>query len=604
MRDVVNPKTIVEIPETIEWGNMTYPVVSITGFSTNGKTIESLTIPASVTRLSGTATLTTLKELIIKDSPSELWITNLYSYDGDSDRAEGRHAFYYSPLSELYLGRNLSYYRDNSNGYSPFAKHNFNKVIIGPEVTDLSFNLFWNCNFNSFNLDKAVILKSIRDDALSKTNLEELILPETVESVSNDFRYNQSLRNIYIGKDLSQIDTSFDHFYNLQSITVNPENPNFKSIDGGLYTADTNTLLRWIPAAPVSETTPAKKIADGAFNELQQTTLVIPNGAEELGSNLIRNCSQLSSIVIPASVKKINQNSLSSCYLNNTYESWWFDDDVSYPTISDGCVIVLAEKPPTVGTNAFKGREGWTLWVPQDWYTVDYIFATGWDIFKTVVFGSQLISLRPNILEAGTVSSDKKFYNALERMNLTLESVDSRYRFVGWFDRNELISSEHQAEHKIVSLSSIEARFEPIPDAASDIVSVKIINGHLLVDIDLEATAGTYETTLYDSEGNNLGSVTTQVKLSRSESVNLPNSPDFSTATNYGLIVYDNNNNKIAHYVGKVSSNDQITLIEEIRADSGIADIYYNLQGQRVTSPQKGKIYIVNHNGKYQKVLR
>lgn len=603
--DIETPKTMVEIPNSITYNDTTYPVVSITGFSTCGNTIESLTIPSNVTRLSGTNVLTSLKELYITDSPNSLWISNIYSYDGDSDRAEGRHAFYYSPLKTLYLGRNLQYFRDNSNGYSPFALHNFENVTIGPEVTVLYNNLFWNCTFESFNLEQAVSLREICDDAFSKTNLEEIILPESVESVSNDFRFNQKLKYLYIGKSLSKLDYSFEHFFSIDSITVNPENPNFSSISNTLYTADKQILLRHMPAAIISESTPAKKVGDHAFDELQQSTLNIPQGVETIGSNVSNNCPQLSSIVIPSSVKSISNKAFSSWSLNNTSESWYFDGDSRNYSADKGCFIVLANEPPTIGDDVFKGREDWTLWVPYSWYNKyldrDGIYITGWDIFKDYIYGSQLISVVPNILEAGKVSSDKRFYNALESMSLTLDSLNQYYNFVGWFDRDQLISPEHKIMHKVVSLKPIEARFEPIPDAASDFVSVHIIDGHILIDIALTANAGTYTTTLYDDNDNKLGSVTTQISKTTSRSGFENELSDFSKATKYSLIVYDQNNQKQAHYIGKIKSNDSVLTIKNLNNYSK-PTIYYNLQGQKVTTPLKGNLYIVNLDGKYRKI--
>lgn len=601
-------KTIVEIPESITYDGTTFPVVSIGGFPSNGNSIESLTIPSSVTRLSGTKVLTSLKELYIKDSSNELWISNIYSYDGDSDSAEGRHAFYFSPLKELYLGRNLTYRADNSDGYSPFAGHNFENVSIGPSVTVLNRNLFWNCTFDSFSLEQAVSLRDIGDDALSKTNLEELILPESVESISNDFRFNQKLRYLYIGKNLSRFDYRFDHFYSLKNLSINIENINFASIDNAVYTTDKQTLLRWLPSVTISDTTPARKIGDHAFQSYQHPTLIIPQGAEILGSNLVDNCPDLSSIVIPASIKSINNGALSARYLNNTYESWYFDGDLEIYSAKKGCLIVLAEEPPTVGKDVFKGREDWTLWVPRSWYNnyldSDGIYANGWDVFSRYVYGSQPINVAANILEAGKVSSDKSRYSAFEPMSLSLDYLDPLYNFIGWYDRDQLISSDYRVTHNVVSLEPIEARFEPIPDAASDIVSVYIIDGHLIVDINLSANAGVYETTLFDADGNELGSVQTHIIKKESRSVYEHESASdsiFLNAYNYSLIVYDNNSNKLAHYIGKVKNNNSVLTIDEVNKYS-LPTVYYNLRGQKMKTPRKGEIYIVNVNGKYRKI--
>lgn len=604
--------TEVVLPSSVEYDGTTYPVTSIASMSANGGALESLTVPPSVTRIEKKAfeTCRSLRTLIIEDATAELWIGNIYSYDGDSDRAEGRHQFYYCPLKELYIGRDISYARDNSDGYSPFANKNYTYAAIGPNVTRMYANFFWNCDFETFDITRATSLKDIWSDALSKTDIEELILPESVERLMRYFEFNQSLKKIYLGANLKELDYTFPHFYALEDIEVSPANPYFKSVDGALYDAAGQTLLRWpLNRETDGSTTAAKTIASGAFRDSRARVLRIPDGAENLEKDLVQNCFDLRSIIIPSSVTSIADYAFEAYGYDNSYESWWYDGDSWLHTVpDDGCVIVFNQKdyfnntPPACQANSFKGRYNWSLWIADGGYDGPYATASGWENFTHRVSGAQPVAVVSNIAEAATVSGSGRF-KPLDHVAMSVESVDNRYKFVGWYDGDQLLSTDLQADWQVVRLvKTLTARFEPVPDAAADIVTVKIIDGHVIIDIAPRADAGTYVTTLFDSEGNRLGSVTTQVDYV--ERTSAAQTADFSKADSYSMKIYDRDSNLLAHYAGKVADKS-VSGINATHCDADNSpDVYYDLQGRKVSSPQSGLIYMQITPGGTKKFLK
>ena len=175
---------------------------------------------------------------------------------------------------------------------------------------------------------------------------KDIVIPEisggkTVTGIAaGAFKDCTKIETITISKTIKEIDvTAFYDCKNLHTITVKEGNPNFKSIDGNLYTADGRTLLFYskgktnsVYTVPYGVTT----IESGAFNECVNLAEVklpsvqkINNRAfegcksienVEFGSNLVfigdyafAGCTALSSINIPDHVSVIGSNAFFNC---------------------------------------------------------------------------------------------------------------------------------------------------------------------------------------------------------------------------------------------------------------------------------------------------
>ncbi len=111
------------------------------------------------------------------------------------------------------------------------------------------------------------------------------------------------LVNLTVPKEILDLDPDiFDDLPNLESISVDPENPNYADEDGVLFDKDKTELLRY-PEAKDDEkyTVPetVEKIAPGAFEDCDNLSEVeIPENVGEIGDNAFSDCDNLEKAVI------------------------------------------------------------------------------------------------------------------------------------------------------------------------------------------------------------------------------------------------------------------------------------------------------------------
>ena len=128
--------------------------------------------------------------------------------------------------------------------------------------------------------------------------------------------WSQNIKSIYIPKTITEIDIgAFIRTTSLEEINVAPDNPNYKSIDGVLYTKDGKTLI----AYPIGK---------------KDTSFIVPDGVEEIAdyafaygtsetmpsSSLLNsepNNVNLKHVDFPDSLKKIGNEAFYGVFLKN-----------------------------------------------------------------------------------------------------------------------------------------------------------------------------------------------------------------------------------------------------------------------------------------------
>jgi hypothetical protein len=129
---------------------------------------------------------------------------------------------------------------------------------------------------------------SIGDSAFRGcTSLTSVTIPNGVTSIEDEaFRGCTSLTSVTIPNSVTNIgDWAFYNCTNLVGITVDTNNPNYTSEDGILYNKEKTKIL----GVPM-------KVSG---------TLTIPNGVTYIGGDFY-NCTSLTSVIIPNSVKTID----------------------------------------------------------------------------------------------------------------------------------------------------------------------------------------------------------------------------------------------------------------------------------------------------------
>ena len=127
----------------------------------------------------------------------------------------------------------------------------------------------------------------------------------TVTEIGSDVFYeNETIVNITIPDTIDSIyGNPFSECYSLKNITVDPTNPEFKSIDGVLYSKDGTALI----ACPAC---------------IELTSFTIPDTVTTIGNYAFYNCASLASFSIPDSVTEIGYGAFSGSGYYNNDENW------------------------------------------------------------------------------------------------------------------------------------------------------------------------------------------------------------------------------------------------------------------------------------------
>lgn len=155
----------------------------------------------------------------------------------------------------------------------------------------------------------------------SVTNLESIILPDSVTSIGSSAFRGAGLKTIYIPANLTSIkpDAFFDCQY-LSTITISDECKNFKVVDNVLYSKDGTKLVMYgdkTTASAIDFTVPASvtEIGTYAFCQTKITALSFESDStlETIGWNAFYGCSGLTNLEIPDSVTTVDTYAFYSC---------------------------------------------------------------------------------------------------------------------------------------------------------------------------------------------------------------------------------------------------------------------------------------------------
>ena len=187
-------------------------------------------------------------------------------------------------------------------------------IIDGYTVTSIGYNAFHNC-----------------------TAMTSVTIPFGVTTISGSAFYGcNGLAEIHLPRTVSSIRAeSFCFAKNIASITVDPANVTYKSIDGVVYTKDGKILVT-VPPAKTEITIPdtVEEIGYEAFRFSTCNFVAIPQSVRSI-SSLAFYSSAISSVAIPGSVTNIASSAFYSCSLVSA-------------TIQPG------EEPVTIGERAFR----------------------------------------------------------------------------------------------------------------------------------------------------------------------------------------------------------------------------------------------------------
>ena len=272
----------------------------------------------------------------------------------DDYREEIEHVIINEGITSI--GAEAFGFQYTSNCYS-----NLSSVSIAPTVTKIG-----SCAFTNAEKLKSIDLPNVTSigyAAFNGTGIQSLMLPSTLET----FEYEDSRWFLCCG--------------NLQSITVDPGNQKYRSVDGVLFAG--NKLLRY-PAGKAGNiyTVPSGTtwIATSAFADNENiTTISIPSSVSKIDSLAFEQCSKLAKITIAEGVTRVASDAfwgtaLTSIVLpasvNDFTTNWGTEPDVDYLNRTFYFTGTEAPKFDTFCCNVWSGYKV-VICYPEN--------ATGWD---------------------------------------------------------------------------------------------------------------------------------------------------------------------------------------------------------------------------------
>ena len=213
------------------------------------------------------------------------------------------------------------------------------------------------------------------------TNVENLILPNTLTTIGEEMFYHSALKTIVIPESVETIErAAFCGCENLSSFEIPAR---VKTIEEEVFCYCRSLTSIEIPAN-------VKTIGDGAFSMSALTSIKIPTNVETIGNEAFSDCESLTSIEILANVKTIGNNVFSLCKSLKTVDmsactqvetiaqyAFYKDSELRLFKIGTGT-------PPTCWTDAFKGINPYSILKVPSGCADAYKAASGWKNFASI----------------------------------------------------------------------------------------------------------------------------------------------------------------------------------------------------------------------------
>ncbi len=306
-------------------------VSQIGDYSFNGyKSITRVEIGGSVKRIGGTAfgSCSALEALILSEGVETIESHAFYYCQAikkltvpASATNVSDSAFYSHKLEEVTFAEGTEVVTCKSTGASasgPFAGSSLKKITFPSTLKTIEGRAFWECR----SLEEITIPKSVTsigygafsgnslatltfeedgteplvidESAFSGCELTSLVLPERVTSIGGYAFSGIEAESIHIPKNVTYVSvTAFNSSSSgidskVKTITVDENNPTYKSIDGIVYSKDGKTLIL------------CPKGRSGS--------LTIPEGVTTIASNSFYYCTRLTSVKLPQGLTTIEKN--------------------------------------------------------------------------------------------------------------------------------------------------------------------------------------------------------------------------------------------------------------------------------------------------------
>lgn len=208
----------VVVPSSVIYQDVTYTVTTIQERCFyNCKDITSLTIPASVNKISGTHVFygcKGIKRVVLEDGDNPITIPGcVYSEQYGNTKA----TFHYAKLESAYVGRSIKI-TSSSDSDSPFYGQSLlADVVIGPKVTELPAGFIYGSSISNITIPEGVT--KIGKYAFAYCpNLSEIVFPNSLEEIGWGCCSGSAIEKAFVGDNVEILEGTFNSCSNLKSV--------------------------------------------------------------------------------------------------------------------------------------------------------------------------------------------------------------------------------------------------------------------------------------------------------------------------------------------------------------------------------------------------
>lgn len=180
-------------------------------------------------------------------------------------------------------------------------------IVLPDSIEEIGMNVFYNAKaLRQVRLPSG--LKSIGMGAFQKSGIEEIELPKGLIKIGRSAFMECGLQSVRIPDTVQSIgQIPFACCASLTQIEIDGSNPNYKTVDGVLYTADGKTLIQY-PGARGQEyevEAGTEQISYGAFARADIRKVTLPESLRKIDNYAFFECYQLEPPLLPDSLESI-----------------------------------------------------------------------------------------------------------------------------------------------------------------------------------------------------------------------------------------------------------------------------------------------------------
>jgi hypothetical protein len=204
------------------------------------------------------------------------------------------YAFYQSAVSSVTIPSSVT-----NIGSSAFAYcRSLTSITIPGSVTTIGTAAFGSCNaLATATISPGVV--TIRPNAFASTRLSSVTIPNSVTNIGTTLG-----TTVFTGSTM------------LTTISVEPANPAYSSLNGVLYNKERTVLLEYPHGKMGAFTIPHGVTAlgnNGFYAHQGLTSVTIPDGLTSIGLSAFAYCGSLTNVMLPDSITNIGNSAFNSC---------------------------------------------------------------------------------------------------------------------------------------------------------------------------------------------------------------------------------------------------------------------------------------------------